>query len=34
MIKEISISLSKLKNCTWNKTELTANKTTFDLLNW
>ena len=34
LIKETSISLSRLKNCIWNEVELTADETTFDLFNW
>ena len=34
LIERASISLSRLKNCTWNETELAADETTFDLFNW
>ena len=34
LIKEASIFLLKLKNRTWNETELTADETTFDLFDW
>ena len=34
MIKEASIFLLKLKNCTWNENELTADETIFDLFDW
>ena len=34
LIKETNISLSKLKNCIWDKTELAADETTLDLFNW
>ena len=34
LIKRTNISLSRLKNCIWDQTELAANETTFDLFNW
>ena len=34
LIKKTSTSLSRLKNRTWDETELTADETTFNLFNW
>ena len=34
LIKRTSIFLSRLKNRTWDETELTADETIFDLFNW